>query len=64
MHFLIDHVIHQKTDDVQILDFEGSQNPNLARFYSSFGAETFYYPMVELNRYSKVTKTILKLLNK
>ncbi|MDK2909259.1 MAG: hypothetical protein PWR20_826 [Bacteroidales bacterium] len=64
MHFLIDHVIHQKTDDIQILDFEGSQNPNLARFYSSFGAETFYYPMVELNRFSKVTKTILKLLNK
>jgi len=64
MHFLIDQVISRKKEELHILDFEGSQNPNLARFYSSFGADTFYYPLIELNRLPKLAKAFLKFLQK
>ncbi|MGC8866239.1 MAG: hypothetical protein ACP5O2_11030 [Bacteroidales bacterium] len=64
MHFLIDQAISRKQNDCQILDFEGSRNPNLARFYASFGAETFYYPLVELNRFPQFLKPILKIFKK
>lgn len=64
MHFLIDQVISRKKDELHILDFEGSQNPNLARFYLSFGAETFYYPLVELNRMPSLTRTLFKIFKK
>lgn len=64
MHYLIDQVISRKQNDCLILDFEGSRNPNLARFYASFGAETFYYPLVELNRFPGFLKTVLKILKK
>ncbi len=64
MHFLIDQVISRKKEELHILDFEGSQNPNLARFYSSFGADTFFYPLIELNRFPKLARALLKFFQK
>ena len=45
-HFLIDNYIAKYKKDSLILDFEGSMIPNLARFYSSFGAEKKYYFLI------------------
>lgn len=39
MHGLIDHLVHQRADTGDLLDFEGSSMANLARFYQGFGAE-------------------------
>jgi hypothetical protein len=38
MHYLIDYLIKKYAGSSMIFDFEGSENPTLARFYSSFGA--------------------------
>ena len=44
MFFLIDSFIKENSQHNLTLDFEGSNNPNLARFYKSFGAkECIYY---------------------
>lgn len=50
MHFLIDDTLARMCTQAHILDFEGSQDQNLARFYKSFGSEVFYYPCIELDR--------------
>jgi hypothetical protein len=44
MSFLIDSFIRENAQHNLTLDFEGSNDPNLARFYKSFGAkECVYY---------------------
>lgn len=44
MFLLIDNFIKQNSAQDSILDFEGSNNPNLAKFYNGFGAiENSYY---------------------
>jgi hypothetical protein len=44
MPLLIDTFIRQNSGKHLTLDFEGSNDPNLARFYKSFGAKELYYP--------------------
>lgn len=46
LHNLIVHFIRNHHNEYSILDFEGSDNPNLARFYSQFGA--INVPYIEL----------------
>ncbi len=43
MSFLIDNVIREYSQSELTLDFEGSNDVNLARFYKSFGAEERIY---------------------
>jgi hypothetical protein len=43
MPFLIDSFIQEHSGNNITLDFEGSNNENLARFYGSFGAEKNAY---------------------
>ncbi len=43
MPFLIDHFIRRHAGSHLTLDFEGSKDPNLARFYKSFGAGQVNY---------------------
>jgi hypothetical protein len=50
MPFLIDHYIRTRQDRRFIFDFEGSNNPSLARFYASFGAKAFSYEQVLVNK--------------
>ncbi len=38
MHALVDHLVRERSASGDILDFEGSSLPNLARFYRGFGA--------------------------
>jgi len=48
-HYLIDRFIYDHANKNLILDFEGSDIPNLALFYSSFGAELETYPFLKIN---------------
>ena len=44
MSYLIDSFIEAHATTKSILDFEGSNDPNLARFYKSFGSTVVQYP--------------------
>ncbi len=49
-HALIDAFIRDNAGKIMLLDFEGSDIPNLAFFYSSFGAVHEIYPALKINR--------------
>ena len=49
-HALIDAFIKDHAERNILLDFEGSDIPNLAFFYSSFGAAHEVYPAIKINR--------------
>jgi len=49
-HALIDAFIKDNERKHMLLDFEGSDIPNLAFFYSSFGAAHEVYPALKINR--------------
>lgn len=44
MTFLIDQVIREYAGQPMTFDFEGSDDPNLARFYQGFGSHPVAYP--------------------
>ncbi len=46
MSGLIDCFIADHSDQAIVLDFEGSSDPGLARYYSSFGSERLEYPHI------------------
>ena len=50
MYFLFDHIIEQFSEQSFLLDFEGSDIPNLAFFYSGFGAVEEKFTGIKLNR--------------
>ncbi len=49
-HALIDEFIRDHAGQQMVLDFEGSDIPNLAFFYSGFGAVKETYPFLKVNR--------------
>ncbi|MCX6317756.1 MAG: GNAT family N-acetyltransferase [Bacteroidetes bacterium] len=49
-HALIDSFIREHAGRKLLLDFEGSDIPSLAQFYSSFGAVNEPYPALRINR--------------
>lgn len=49
-HALIDSFIKDHAEENTILDFEGSDIPGLAKFYSSFGAIEENYPAIRVNK--------------
>jgi hypothetical protein len=54
MFLLIDSFISGHSGKSYVLDFEGGNDPNLGRFYKSFGAAEVCYPALRINRLSKV----------
>ena len=50
MTFLLDAVIQEHASRQIVLDFEGSNNENLARFYKGFGAKEIMYPGLVYNK--------------
>jgi len=62
--FLLDYVIEKNSGTNTILDFEGSDNDGLARFYMGFGGEEKYYTELRLNRFNKIYKFALKILKR
>jgi hypothetical protein len=49
MSLLIDTFIRSHANEKMNLDFEGSMDANLARFYKSFGAEEVVYLQIKKN---------------
>jgi len=64
MPFLIDSYIQKKSNSKKILDFEGSNNEGLKRFYKSFGGQEFYYKSISINKLSFIEQILLKLYKK
>ena len=50
MFFLIDGFIRQYAETEMLLDFNGSMNADVARFYRGFGAEQVCYRRLKVNR--------------
>jgi Acetyltransferase (GNAT) domain len=61
MTFLIDSFIKEHSETDAILDFEGSTDANLARFYKGFGSERKEFPQLRLNRMPAPLKWIKEL---
>lgn len=64
MPLIIDHFIQRNARSHLTLDFEGSNDPNLARFYKSFGAVEITYPHLRINRLNPLIKAGLALVKK
>ena len=50
MFLLVDSFIKENSGQPLILDFEGSNDENVARFYKGFGAKEIHYSQVTINR--------------
>lgn len=61
MPFLIDSFIQEYCGQSLTLDFEGSNDANLARFYGSFGSRKVGYVRIKVNRMSGPEKMMLIL---
>ena len=59
-HALINAFIKDHAESNMILDFEGSDIPGLAQFYSSFGAAVETYPAIRHNRLPGIIKWLKK----
>lgn len=65
MFFLMNEYLKQHSNQKVILDFNGSNNPNIARFYAGFGSQKYTYPFYKsyyflVNPFIKVYKYIIK----
>lgn len=58
MFLIIDQFIKEHANNAGTLDFEGSNNKNLARFYKGFGSDEFYYLNIKQNSLPAVLKII------
>ena len=56
MFFLIDSVIRQEAGRDLVFDFEGSNDPGLARFYAGFGSVESVYLHIRQNRLPVILK--------
>ena len=61
MFLLIDNFIREHAGNSVTLDFEGSNDPNVARFYKGFGAMNCNYTRVTLNRLPLMIRKVLKI---
>ena len=64
MFLLIDEFIAENAGKNFLLDFEGGNDPNLGRFYKSFGAFAVSYQALQLNRLSKTAERGLYFIRK
>ena len=62
--FLIDNLIERFSGSDKILDFEGSDNDGLARFYKGFGGKETTYQGIRFNKAKGLTKLALKILKR
>jgi hypothetical protein len=58
MHYLVDTFIKEHAGHSFLLDFEGGNASNLARFYKSFGAAEQHYPHLIQNKLPPLLKWI------
>jgi FemAB family. len=62
--FLLDHIIKKYSNTGYILDFEGSDNDGLARFYKGFGGKENFYTGLKFNKLNIFYKFALKILKR
>ena len=62
--FLLDYVIEKYSETDNILDFEGSDDEGLARFYKGFGGKETIYQGIRFNKTKGITKLALKFLKR
>lgn len=62
--FLLDYVIEKYSRTDYILDFEGSDNEGLARFYKGFGGKEIFYSELKFNKLNKISNFALKILKR
>jgi hypothetical protein len=61
MTAIIDAFIKDHAETNRILDFEGSNDQNLARFYAGFGSKECVYLQLEINRFPFFFRLILNI---
>ncbi len=61
MSLLVDEYIRENAGKEMILDFEGSADPNLARFYRGFGSEECVFLHIKMIRMPFVLKPLINL---
>lgn len=61
---VLDHILKKYADQHYIFDFEGSDSPNLARYYSSFGAERVCFYEFRKNELPYIIQVVKKLRSK
>ncbi|MDX2443367.1 MAG: hypothetical protein QNK30_06165 [Bacteroidales bacterium] len=61
MFFLIDEIIRKHSGTDIILDFEGSEIPGLARFFSGFGSSPVNYKRLTFNNLPYLLKPLYRL---
>lgn len=61
MTFLLDAVIQEFTPSHMVLDFEGSNDRNLARFYQGFGAKEIVYMGLRMNKLNFPAKQMFSI---
>jgi lipid II:glycine glycyltransferase (peptidoglycan interpeptide bridge formation enzyme) len=64
MPALINSFIRDHSGTAMILDFEGSNDPGLARFYAGFGAQKIMYPHIYCDNLNVMIRWLRKLKNK
>jgi hypothetical protein len=64
MFLLIDRFIAENAGTGLLLDFEGGNDPNLGRFYKSFGALEVPYQGLRINRLPRVAESLLYFVRK
>jgi len=64
MGYLIDGFIRENQLKHLTLDFEGSNDPNLARFYKGFGSTEITYPHLQINKLNPALRIVADLARK
>jgi hypothetical protein len=64
MFLLVDSFIREHAGQPVILDFEGSNDKNVARFYKGFGAGEIYYSRVIIDRLPRVIGKAVNFVKK
>ena len=64
MAALIDRFIFDHARNHLTLDFEGSNDPNLARFYKSFGSQAITYPHLQINHFPWGIKQLINRIKR
>ena len=62
MTFLLDTIIKTYAGTALVLDFEGSEDANLARFYRGFGSKEVTYLHLEINRFPFPVNHLVQLM--
>lgn len=61
MFYMFDEFIKANCNSNWILDFCGSNDDNLARFYEGFGSKLYYYDTIRMGKMNRITSWLRRL---